>query len=301
MSNDTAQKKTYGLLGKGISYSLSPVMHNAAFGLFRIAAEYTIFDVQENRLDAFFRDEVLTAKISGFNVTVPYKIRIKEALEKCHERRIDISEEADVLGAVNTVKVGAESILAANTDARGFYESLIKDAGFNPKNRDVFIAGAGGAGRAISWYLALLADRKPHSIHVYDIDEDKVEYITSISDSSYPRGAYSPIIYKSPLERARECDLVINATPLGTKKGDPMPVPAEYLKKGAAIYDLVYARETEFVRYGRANGLTAVNGLGMLVNQAAMSFEIWTGISWKKVRGAMGKAALEEMEKRGKV
>ncbi|MFC1549157.1 shikimate dehydrogenase family protein, partial [Candidatus Omnitrophota bacterium] len=100
MENDNDTKKTYGLLGRNISYSLSPTMHNAAFRHFGISAEYKLFDVEESKIDDFF-NEFLNGKISGFNVTVPYKIKVHDMLWDRDDSRL--TAEIERLGTVNTV------------------------------------------------------------------------------------------------------------------------------------------------------------------------------------------------------
>ncbi|MFH1304824.1 MAG: hypothetical protein ABIH74_00260, partial [Candidatus Omnitrophota bacterium] len=142
MNKDVGKKKIYGLLGKNISYSLSPVMHNAAFG----DDVYEIFDRQENELTSFFEEYVDGGKLSGFNVTDPYKIIVKETLEKKFPECCKGSD-AEIVGAVNTVKIDNGKITATNTDGRGFVESLkeicsefSKPESFAGKN--IFVIGA---------------------------------------------------------------------------------------------------------------------------------------------------------------
>ena len=303
MANDKDDRKTYGLLGKNINYSLSPAMHNAAFRHFGIPAEYKLFDVRENELDGFVRDRVLTGEISGFNVTVPYKMKMREVLEKIPIPEENFANWVRITGALNTVKVEKENITAYNTDIGGFYKSLVEDAKYDPQQGGaIFVIGAGGAGRALSLYLAHLTGLKT-SVNVYDTEKERLDSLEDAfkrgwcQEDSPPDKLYLVKSTADIPKRLQNCRLVINATPLGTKEGDPLPVNFDYLKKGQVVYDLVYARETELLKLAKEKGLVAVNGLGMLVNQAALSFEIWTGMSSGETRPVMRSALEEKMGK----
>ncbi len=306
MNKDADKKKIYGLLGKNIKYSLSPAMHNAAFRKFGINAEYKIFDKQENELEDFFKEYVYSGKLSGFNITVPYKIKVKEILE-----RDGIKPDAytNSMGAVNTVKIdGGKPQPPTNTDGDGFCYSLKEDAGFDVDQKTVLVLGAGGAGRVIC--LSLLRHLHYGSarmVSVYDKDKEKSDSLKDLVPGIL-KGTRSSIgdrfcsvgTHEDMLEKAKEVDLLVNATPLGTKEGDDMPVDPAYLKEGTVVYDLVYARKTELIKAAREKGLTAVNGLGMLIDQAALAFRIWTGKPLSEISHIMREAALNELKKREK-
>jgi len=316
MVTDNKSRKMYGLLGRRINYSLSPIMHNAAFRHFNIPAEYEIFNVEQEDLDKFFRDRVLSGEISGFNVTVPYKIRMKEMLVKCETRKTDLSNKwVRFSGAVNTVKVGEEEISAYNTDMLGFGASLQEDLRYDPGVRNqIFVIGAGGAGRAVCVYLAVF--RKPgDQIYVYDVEKKQLDSFKEIFDSNkaiVTRQQDSDVFCfveseKDIPEKIEKCDLVINATPLGTREGDPLPIDPGLLNEGMMIYDLVYCRETELVKAAKEKGLDAAGGLGMLLDQGARAFEIWTedSFDWdaesrEKIKAVMKEAAVKELRDRKK-
>jgi len=279
--------KLYGLLGKNISYSRSPDMHNAAFRHFGIDVEYVLFDKGEDELEEFF-GSALKGEISGFNVTVPHKIKIREMLKFAPSCSLDAV--AEILGAVNTVKCDGGELEGFNTDGRGFLESLQEDTGFDPAGKTVLVMGAGGASRAISLYLAsALAITK--KVFVFDIDKERSSSLVSAFKGTSSGNILSAIEEEDIPTVLAEADLVVNATPLGTREGDPSPVSAEYLHKGLVVYDLVYARQTELVKEARKKGLTAVDGLGMLINQAALAFNIWTAKPLDEVKKVMKEAA----------
>ncbi|MFH1552786.1 MAG: shikimate dehydrogenase [Candidatus Omnitrophota bacterium] len=287
------RKKTYGILGKKISYSLSPVMHNAAFRHFGIPGEYKIFDVAESELDGFFQSIVSDGAIRGINVTVPYKVKVKEMLE---ERDSFMGDDVKILGAVNTVKVDGQDLSGFNTDGRGFYEALMASPDLDPKGKDILVMGAGGAGRAICLYLALLCENTPKTIKVFDVDKRKLGHLKAFFDESDNPDIFRPVETPEDIPGAiKGCYMIVNATPLGTKEGDPMPVSPDLLREGMVVYDLVYARETELIKIAKEKSLTTVNGLGMLVNQGALAFNLWTQKPLTEIREVMAEALREEL------
>ncbi|MBF0493791.1 MAG: shikimate dehydrogenase [Candidatus Omnitrophica bacterium] len=285
-------RKLYGLLGRNISYSLSPLMHNAAFRHFGIDAEYSVFDKQEQEVTGFFRDAVSSGSVAGFNVTVPYKIKIKELIES--HTGGSIHDSAKILGAINTVSVNSKGVVGYNTDGQGFYHSLRDETGFDPKGKNIFVFGAGGAGRAISFFIASRPDR-PRQIVIYDPDTKNAEFVTEELNASFARGIGVSADAGTINRYLTKSDLAVNATPLGTKSGDDAPFDVTLLGKTAVVYDLVYSRETSVVKSAREKGLIAVNGLGMLVNQGALAFEIWTGCAWREARDVMREAVADAL------
>ncbi|MEA3490093.1 MAG: shikimate dehydrogenase [Candidatus Omnitrophota bacterium] len=296
----TPHKRTYGLLGRGINYSLSPVMHNAAFEYFGVPATYELFDIEEEKLGDFFRNDLIRKKVSGINVTVPYKVKIKEMLES--DVSCSLDEATQRLGAVNTVKVEEEGLIGFNTDGKGFYESLLEDTGYDPAAGTIFVLGAGGAGRAICFYLAAAED-PVERIFVFDVDGEKVSALETDFKKHFGPHILVPVGEKDIPGKTGKSDLLVNATPMGTKKEDISPgcpgLPG-FLRKDMVVYDLVYCRETELVREARKKGITTANGLGMLVNQAALAFDIWIDESFYlgEIKKVMKDAAETELKKK---
>lgn len=299
MGNPTQSTRLYGILGRNISYSLSPAMHNAAFKHFGIAAEYKIFDIADDKLEAFFTEYILGGKLSGLNVTVPYKVTVKEMTEKCQVRSVSVDSFPKLAGAINTLKIEGSSISAFNTDGEGFYNSLREDLGFDPAGKDVFVLGAGGAGRVIALFLASLGEDAPKNISVYDVDAGQLAALRDTVGRYRGSGVIdSHVEVVKDLSGMAKCDLIVNATPLGTKEGDKMPVPSEsveQLRKKTLVYDLVYARETELVKAAREKGLRASTGEGMLAGQGALSFQKWTGKNLEEIKPVIRKALMEAL------
>ena len=263
-------KLKYGLIGHPVKHSLSPAMQNAAFHALGIDAEYLLYDVEPEKLESFLKNAIAN-NISGLNITIPHKIEAKEYLE----RKGMLDENARRLGAVNTVKIAEDGTLCGyNTDGPGFYRSLVEDLKFEPEGKSVFVLGAGGAARAVIMYLG----NGPKRIFVSDIDKTKtadlVEHYKRYYDSKRLVIVGEPDFKKD----LKECELLINATPVGMKEGDPSPVDESLFHYGLNVYDLVYNRAaTELVKKANAAKLHAVTGLGMLLYQGAIAFEIWTG------------------------
>lgn len=262
----SGKTKVFGLFGYPVGHTFSPVMHNAAFERLKMDACYVPFEVHPDRL----RDAVAgvsALNIGGVNVTVPHKERVIPFLD-------DLSQEARLIGAVNTIEVRDGSLIGHNTDARGFIRSLEKDAKFDVKGRNILILGAGGAGRAVGFGLALAGAGR---IGVYDVDAKKSGLL--VKDIMEKTGVQAAAIEPGDMAKfALEADCIINATPLGLKPSDPIPLDKAYIKKGMLVCDLVYnPPQTSLLLIAKARGARILGGLGMLLYQGVAAFEIWTG------------------------
>jgi len=242
---------TYGIIGWPVKHSLSPAMHNAAFKALGIDAEYRKFEVKPTELEDFLlnRKDVL-----GFNVTVPYKVRAKQILDKV------VDEKIDCVDAINTVKREGNKLKYANTDVAGFLTSLKEDLKFDHKDKNVLLIGCGGAGRAVIAGLS----KDVQKIYAYDSNPDAIKSAGKVQRISAKE---IPTIIK-------DCQLLVNATPIGMKQGDSSPIDKKLFHKNLFVYDVVYNRETDLVKAAKPR---ATGGLGMLLYQGAHAFEFWTG------------------------
>ncbi len=262
-------KKLYGIIGHPVGHSLSPAMQNAAFKACSIDSRYELYDVEPAALEEFLGN-LHNNRISGLNVTIPHKIKAKEYLE--HKGTLD--ENAKRLGAVNTIKVSEDGFRGFNTDGPGFYRSLIEDLNFEPEGKNIFVFGSGGAARAIVMYLG----NGPQRISVYDIDKKKIEDLKTHYKKYYDEDRLVIVCKDEVEETLAKSSLLVNATPIGMKRDDPSPVDKNMLHAGLHVYDLVYNRlTTQLVKEASARKAYAVTGLGMLLHQGAIAFEIWTG------------------------
>jgi shikimate dehydrogenase len=250
------------VIGDPVAHSLSPVIHNAAFAALGLDWVYVALPVPTGRgTEAVASLPALGLR--GVNVTMPHKA---DAAEACHA----LSDEARRLGVVNTVVVrpGGE-LWGTSTDGEGFVRSLL-DAGVDPAGRRTLVLGAGGAARAVVLALA----RSGATITVAARRPEAAGDVTALAGDGGSLVALADVA-----AHAAGCDLVVNATPVGMA-GDPgLPVDPAVLPAHAVVADLVYhPLETPLLAAARARGLTVVDGLGMLVHQAALAQVAWTGV-----------------------
>jgi shikimate dehydrogenase len=278
--------KIFGVFGDPIEHSLSPAMQNAAFCALGVDACYHPFRVSRERL----KDAILGAFAMGFgglNLTIPLK---EKALEI-----VSPDELARAIGAVNTISFGGSSgseIMGHNTDGFGALLALenagVKIRGMGRgrgRGTKVLLIGAGGAARAIAYTLA----REGAEISIANRSLQRAEELAgSIGAMGYSL---------CDLERlVKQSDVIINATSIGMKEGDPRLFPGDLLQSSHAVFDIVYNRETELLKDARAAGALALDGVMMLVYQGAKALEIWTG--QKAPADVMEKAVREGLKKR---
>lgn len=251
--------KVTGLFGYPVEHSLSPAMHNAAFSYLEMDYCYVTFAVHPDLLGEAVKS-IAALDLRGVNVTVPHKEKVIPFLDA-------VSEEASFIGAVNTIKNAGGSLTGYNTDGRGFMESLA-EAGIPVEGKTVLIIGAGGACRAISYYLS----ERAAALYLFDIDDMRVERL--VRDLGTIRSNVSRI---KALDRLTGIDVVINATPLGLRDSDPLPIESALITERMTICDLIY-RKTPLLKTASERGCKTMDGLGMLLYQGVLAFEIWTGV-----------------------
>jgi len=263
----SGKTKLYGIFGYPVEHTFSPGMHNAAFKKLGMDACYIPFAVNPDQLADAVR-AIIPLGLCGLNVTVPHKEKVIAYLH-------DLSQEARLIGAVNTIEVVKGKLIGHNTDGRGFIRSLRDNARFDPKGKAVFLVGSGGAARAVSFSLALAGVRR---IALFDVDGKKAEALardlrdkTGVDAEALPGGA---------LARAAETsEFLINATPLGLKKRDTLPIRQEFIRKDHLVCDLVYnPAETTLLKAAKKKEANRLSGIGMLLYQGVIAFEIWTGV-----------------------
>ncbi len=265
----------YGIFGDPLTHSLSPAMQERAFSHSGIQARYLVLPMGKKFfLSALSKPDRFP--LQGFNVTIPYKETVISCLDK-------VSEEALRIGAVNTVYRRGRRLLGTNTDVFGFLQSLQKDAGFKVKAKKAVVLGAGGAARAAVYGLAMAGASE---VAVFNRDAGRAGKMAGHFAKFFPK---TKILGRALTDTGlgdalKASDLVVNATSLGLKKGDGLPVPEKILPgtgQGVSrklFYDMIYSPpETDFLRAARRKGHSVLNGAGMLVYQGAQAFEFWTG------------------------
>jgi shikimate dehydrogenase len=256
----------YGIFGHPVEHTFSPGMHNSAFYKLGMDACYVPFAVPPGKLEDAVR-AVLPLGLRGLNITVPHKERVLAFLD-------ELTEEARLIGAVNTIEIRKERLIGHNTDGRGFLRSLREHGGLDPKGKKFLFIGSGGAARAVSFSLALAGAA---AINFRDIDARKAALLANNIREKTGVPARS-IGQKMLPEHAVDADCLINASPLGLRRSDPLPLPAELIRKKHLICDLVYnPQETALLNTAKKRGAKILSGLGMLLYQGVIAFEIWTG------------------------
>jgi len=265
-----------GLIGYPLGHSLSPKIHAAALDACEIEGNYSLFlihpDDQQGLNELLAR--VRSGEITGLNVTTPHKQNVIPLLD-------ELTPTAKAIGAVNTIWIQNGKLTGDNTDAPGFLRDLKNFlATENQRHRDIksaLILGAGGSARAVVY--ALVNDGWDVTVAARRIEQAEELASNYALHAMHLNNLQS---FAASQDKPAAFNLIVNSTPLGmTPKIDTSPWPANLpFSTSAAVYDLVYnPRETKFVCDARAAGLIAVTGLGMLIEQAALSFEIWTACS----------------------
>ncbi len=255
-----ARTKMTGLFGYPVEHSLSPDMHNSAFELLGLNYCYVALSVHPDSLNRAV-EGIRSMNFRGVNVTVPHKENVLSMIEK-------IDAEAQFIGAVNTIVNDNGKLTGYNTDGSGFIRSL-EENNITYEGKVIFVVGTGGASRAVCYYLC----RKAENTHLFDIDRKKAEAL--VNDL---RSLNSSVYLETNTEKIKNADIIINATPLGLKTEDPLPFDPGVLKPEQVVIDLIY-KDTPLLKSASDKGCTVLNGLGMLLWQGAIAFELWTGFS----------------------
>lgn len=269
-----------GLIGYPLQRSMSPRLHSAALEAMGLAGEYRLYPITpgpETYAElVVLLDRMRQGAIHGLNVTIPYKTVVRAAVD-------DETPTAHSIGAVNTILLQNGRLIGDNTDAPGFFTDLQQafpqlNQGAAPGIQEALVLGAGGAARAVTFALAQAGWRV--TVAVRNLDRAAA----MIADLHALRPAFSLGICGLSAEKIRPrlpyLSLVVNATPVGMipdVERSPWPEGLP-LPPNACCYDLVYKPlETAFIRQVRDQGLPVVSGVGMLIEQAALALESWTG------------------------
>ena len=253
-------KKIYGIIGDPVAHSLSPVMHNAAFEKLGMDAVYLAFRVSSEEVG----DAIRGAKslgISGLNVTIPLK---EKALFF-----VDAEPIAKKIGAINTIDFSSGTPIGYNTDGIGSLRVLKETVG-EIKGKNVLILGAGGAAKAISFYL----DAKGAKITIANRTKERAVHLTSKLSNADFSGLGVELG-----KRIEASDILINATSVGMHPNEDVSlVSADMMHPDLVVFDIVYnPMETKLLREAKRAGVKKiVDGVKMLVYQGAASFRIWT-------------------------
>lgn len=278
-----------GLIGYPLSHSLSPVIQTAALQSCGLDGNYSLFPIPPDDKQSLkeLLDRVRNGNITGLNVTIPHKQNVIEFLD-------ELTPTAQAIGAVNTIYLRDNKLIGDNTDSPGFLIDLKRIV---QVSREAFrfppsalVLGAGGSARAVvyallnnGWEVTIAARRLEQAQMLADsfTNHREASLWDQLPITAFPLSNYEASFtnLQSP-RRASSLSLIINTTPVGMTPdidGSPWPENLSF-PPHAAIYDLVYnPPETKLVRDAHLQGRPATTGLGMLIEQAALAFEIWTG------------------------
>lgn len=260
-----------GLIGHPIKHTYSPYIHNITIELKKLDYIYLPFDVPASSLKNALRG-MIALGIKGFNVTIPHK-------ENIFPHMNNISEEASIIGSVNTVVNELGKLNGYNTDVNGILETLLpykeELAGNN-----FTVVGAGGAARAVIY--TLIRNFKPKKIFLINRTEQRAEALKNYFidkmkfDAFKTRELFPPDL----VDVFKDSKLIVNATSVGMypETDDVITTLSNSFVKDQIVFDLVYnPPKTRLLEIASSQGATTLDGLKMLVYQAAKSFELWTG------------------------
>ena len=259
----------YGVIGSPISHSLSPPMQLAGWQALGIPAEYFRIEIPSGELEKAV-PQLIQAGLAGWNCTLPHKGEMF---------RLSQIKDSSALEAesVNTVQILNGKIHGSSTDALGWARAITETWPNSLPPGRVLLLGCGGVGQSIARFLArtgcdslTLVNRDPLRA------QRLLRELTPLVAGRFPirQMDWDPSALRNAL---KETDLLLHGTSLGLKETDPSPIPEEHLNPPMRIYDTLYRKDlTPLVRAGRKRGCLAIDGLGMLLHQGALSFELWS-------------------------
>ena len=255
-------KKKFGIIGKPIKHSLSPVLHQYWFDKYGINASYTIIEADDNDLKKII-DKIRNHELTGLNVTLPFKQKIINQMDK-------IINDAELTGSVNTILLDNEKVIGENTDVFGLQAAYLKEID-NSANKNTLVIGAGGVSPSIILSLQKSGVKK---ISITNRTNEKCIFLKK-------KFNYLNILPWSRLEdEIKNFDIIINATSLGLKEGDDFNFKFSNTKNNLIYIDTIYnPLETKTYRYLKEEGRKVFNGLDMFIYQGQKSFYLWNKIN----------------------
>lgn len=266
-----SQKKLFGIIGYPLGHSLSPTLHEYIMKKIGLEGSYHTFEVQENELDAAIQ-RLKSLGFTGFNVTIPHKQMIVSYLD-------EITQEAQWMGAVNTVLIKNEKLYGYNTDGIGFIHALI-NSNIEIKDKSVVVLGAGGVARAVVYSLICkrlkklwVLNRTPYRAELLAKEASKRTGFSYIN--------FGRLNEETITKAGQSADLLINATSVGMWPNiDATVFSFNSITPEFTVIDLVYNPiETKFLRKAHIAGAETIDGLDMLIFQGIGAMKIWSGMT----------------------
>lgn len=262
----TDERKIAGVVGDPVSHSLSPRLHGYWLNKYKINGEYHAFHVTASELPAFLTN-LAKSGIDGVNLTVPHKEHAMSLVD-------EVDGVAQKIGAINTVYFNeAGKLIGTNTDGYGFLSHLKQSAPhWSGAAGPAMILGAGGAARAA--LVSLLEENVPEIRLCNRTNSRALRLAGELAD---PR--IKTVLWQDRADALAGCSLLVNVTLLGMEGQPALSIDLSELPQNAVVYDIVYnPLETDLLKNARTRGNLVVDGLGMLLHQAAPGFKAWFGI-----------------------
>ena len=252
-----------GIIGYPLSHTLSPQIHEYWLKLHRISGTYEILEVDDAGLDRLFCDKVHLYR--GLNVTIPHKVRVFDYMD-------EVSDSARVIGAINCITVENKKLIGYNTDADGFMNGLTafnRDLDFS--NMNVLVIGAGGASRAVIYSFLM---KSTGQITVTNRSSDRLASLEKVFNDKIHYMDWQKLN-----DSISQFNLIINCTSQGMKGKNDFTLDFSSMKQGLSVIDLVYnPLETKLLSDAKSHGCQILNGVPMLLYQAALSWKLWLNI-----------------------
>ncbi|MCQ3972839.1 MAG: shikimate dehydrogenase [Anaerolineae bacterium] len=258
-----------GVFGHPVAENPTIVMQEAAFQTLGLNWRYLTIEVYPDDLADAFKG-LRAMNFQGINLTIPHKVEVLKFLD-------EVAADAQLMGAVNTVRREGQRLIGENTDGKGFLRSLREDAGLDPQGKKVVILGAGGAARAITVELALagathltIVNRSPRRGH---------ELVALLNEKTPTQAVFTP--WDQPYAVPPETDILVNATSIGLfpNVNDKPDLIYDSITSRLTVCDVIpNPPQTPFLQEAAARGAKTLDGLGMLVYQGAIGFKMWTGL-----------------------
>ena len=259
---------TLFVIGKPIKHSLSPLIHNYWINKYQLGLEYKKMEVEKELLPSLV-ENIREGKITGLNITLPYKKDIISYVD-------EVSHSAKDIGAINTVFLRGNKVYGENTDGIGFTRALEKKTKFKFSNKSIYILGAGGASYGI---ISELIKKKVKKIYVTNRTKQRTIQLLNFFKSKNKEINLEFVEWEDLMPNS-DVDLIINTTSFGMKDNECLKIDINNIRDTLIFVDIIYSpKETELLKLFKKEGFVCMNGLSMLIEQAAVSFELWFNIS----------------------
>ena len=269
MPHIDAKTKVCALFGHPVGHSLSPALHNAAFGALDLPFVYVAHDVQPGCV-ARALDGIRVMGYRGLSVTIPHKVEAMEGVDH-------VDPIAQGIGCINTVVNDDGRLVGYNSDGLGALGAL-RDAGAAPEGKEVLMLGSGGAARAIA--VTIAREAPPKQLRILGVKMDELDRLVQDVTQCSTTTVTGQELTESTVEAAiAQADILLHCSPIGMhpNEGNSL-VPPHMLRDSMVVFDAVYnPRRTQLLQDAEAAGCRTIEGIEMFLGQAYVQFELWTG------------------------